>query len=57
MLGVYVYCNNMIGDGNPMIDFNQITKIKSELSTHEQKQSYLIQLYDTVGAIRFLMFT
>ena len=47
----------MIGDGNPMIDFNQITKIKSELSTHEQKQSYLIQLYDTVGAIRFLMFT
>ena len=44
---------HMIGNGNPIIDYDQITEIESGLSTHQQKQSYLIQLYDTVEAISF----
>ena len=43
----------VIGEGNPIIDYNRITEIESQLSTHDQKRSYMIQLYDTVEAIIF----
>ena len=42
-----------IGVGNQIIDYNRIREIESELSTHEKKRSYLIQLYDTVEPIKF----
>ena len=44
---------HMIGNRNPIIDYDRITEIESGLSTHQQKRSYLIQLYDTVEAISF----
>ena len=42
---------HIIGDGISTNDYNRIMEVESQLSTQEQKRSYLIRLYDTVEQI------
>ena len=44
---------NLMGNGNGIVDYNRIGEMERGLLTHDQKRSYLIQLYDSVEATRF----
>ena len=44
---------HLIGNGNGIVDYNSIVDIERKLLSHDEKRSYLIQLYDSVEARSF----